>query len=160
MGVELCCGSLRSWEQRLLALSGFLVWLWTALSASTLFPSRDFCLGSPRKLLQMYFRSKFWVLYWTKWDLKHCLQEKWALHWTDKLQKHKTVCRFKASWLVCNWENQFSCSVFLSGLCSRSRISPYTNTGSWLKVLQCYSTKFLLLWHSLLDWSDWLAITL
>lgn len=90
VGVELCCGSLRSWEQRLLALSGFLVWLWTALSASTVLLSRDFCLGSPRKLLQMYFRSKFWVLYWTKWDLKHCLQEKWALHWTDKLQKHKT----------------------------------------------------------------------
>lgn len=38
----------------------------------------------------MYVRSKLWILYQPKRDLKHYLLEKWALYRTDKLKKHKT----------------------------------------------------------------------
>lgn len=71
--------------------ANFLVWFlgWLFYIHSVILQG-FFCLEGLCKLLQMYFRSKFWVLYWPEWDLN--LYEKWALHWTDKLQKHKTYC--------------------------------------------------------------------
>lgn len=109
-GVEHCCSPLRSWEQQLLLLSGFLVWLWTALSASSGFLCRDFCLGSPWKLPQMYFRSKFWI-YTGQNGIWNTVCKRNGV-FIGLINYKNIVCRFKASWWACDWGNWFSCSAF------------------------------------------------
>lgn len=116
-----------------------------------------FVWKAPENYFHCILGVNVWILHWPKEDLNHCWREK-----SDFLNSGylRHILYMQSPLTTWDWGNKFSCSASLFGLCSRSKISPYTNTGSWLKVLQCYSTKFFLLWQSLLNWGDCLVITL